>query len=54
MSSLSIFLIYLMVWMIIFFMSLPFGISVSENLEIMQIPPLSNDDFVDLVKKLTS
>ena len=27
---------------------------VSENLEIMQIPPLSNDDFVELVKKLTS
>ena len=27
---------------------------VSENLEIMNIPPLSNDDFVELVKKLTS
>jgi len=27
---------------------------VSENLEIMQIPPLSNEDFVELVKKLTS
>ena len=34
MSSLSIFLVYLMVWMIVFFMSLPFGINVSENLEI--------------------
>ena len=27
---------------------------VSENLEIMKIPPLSNEDFVALVKKLTS
>jgi aryl-alcohol dehydrogenase-like predicted oxidoreductase len=27
---------------------------VSENLEIMKVPPLSNEDFVDLVKKLTS
>ena len=27
---------------------------VSENLEIMKIPPLSNEDFVELVKKLTS
>ena len=27
---------------------------VSENLEIMKIPPLSNEDFVSLVKKLTS
>ena len=34
MSFVSIFLVYLMVWMIIFFMSLPIGISVSENLEI--------------------
>ena len=34
MSSLSIFLVYLMVWMIIFFMSLPVGINVSENLEL--------------------
>ena len=34
MSSLSIFLVYLMVFMIVFFMSLPFGVSVSENLEI--------------------
>ena len=34
MSSLSIFLVYLMMWMIVFFMSLPVGISVSENLEI--------------------
>ena len=34
MSSLSIFLVYLMMWMIVFFMSLPFGISVSEDLEI--------------------
>ena len=34
MSSLSIFLVYLMVWMIIFFMSLPIGINVSDNLEI--------------------
>ena len=34
MSSLSIFLVYLMMWMIVFFMSLPFGISISDNLEI--------------------
>ena len=34
MSYLSIFLVYLMIWMIVFFMSLPIGISVSENLEI--------------------
>ena len=27
---------------------------VSENLEIMKVPPLSNEDFVELVKKLTS
>lgn len=27
---------------------------VSENLEIMKIPPISDDDFVELVKKLTS
>ena len=27
---------------------------VSENLEIMNVPPLSNDDFIELVKKLTS
>jgi len=27
---------------------------VSENLEIMNIPPLSDDDFIELVKKLTS
>jgi len=26
---------------------------VSENLEIMNVPPLSNDDFIELVKKLT-
>ena len=34
MSYLSIFLVYLMIWMIVFFMSLPFGISISDNLEI--------------------
>ena len=34
MSSVSIFLVYLMVWMIVFFMSLPVGITVSKNLEI--------------------
>ena len=34
MSSLSIFLVYLMIWMIVFFMSLPVGVNVSENLEI--------------------
>jgi predicted secreted protein len=34
MSYLSIFLVYLMMWMIVFFMSLPFGISISDNLEI--------------------
>jgi aryl-alcohol dehydrogenase-like predicted oxidoreductase len=27
---------------------------VSENLEIMKIPPLSDDEFLELVKKLTS
>ena len=27
---------------------------VSENLVIMKVPPLSNEDFVELVKKLTS
>ena len=27
---------------------------VSENLEVMKIPPLSNEDFISLVKKLTS
>ena len=27
---------------------------VLENLEIMKVPPLSNEDFVELVKKLTS
>jgi len=27
---------------------------VSENLEILNIPPLTDDEFVDLVKKLTS
>jgi len=27
---------------------------VSENLEIMNIPPMSNEDFLQLVKKLTS
>ena len=27
---------------------------VSENLELMKVPPLSNEDFVELVKKLTS
>ena len=34
MSSVSIFLVYLMVWMIVFFMSLPVGITVSKDLEI--------------------
>ena len=27
---------------------------VSENLEIMKIPPISEDEFLQLVKKLTS
>ena len=34
MSLVSIFLVYLMVWMIIFFMSLSVGINVSKNIEI--------------------
>ena len=34
MSLVSIFLVYLMVWMIVFFMSLPIGINVSRNLEL--------------------
>ncbi len=31
MSSLSIFLVYLMLWMLVFFMSLPFGINISDK-----------------------
>ena len=34
MSIVSIFLVFLMVWMIIFFMSLPIGISVSRDSEL--------------------
>ena len=34
MSIVSIFLVFLMVWMIIFFMSLPIGINVSSNSEL--------------------
>ena len=34
MSIVSIFLVFLMVWMIIFFMALPIGISVSRNSEL--------------------
>ena len=34
MSFVSIFLVYLIMWMIVFFMSLPVGISISKNLEI--------------------
>ena len=34
MSIVSIFLVFLMVWMIIFFISLPIGISVSRDLEL--------------------
>ena len=34
MSIVSIFLVFLMVWMIIFFMSLPIGISVSKDSEL--------------------
>ena len=34
MSVVSIFLVFLMVWMIVFFMSLPIGISVSKDSEL--------------------
>ena len=34
MSIVSIFLVFLMVWMIIFFMSLPIGISISGDSEL--------------------
>ena len=34
MNIVSIFLVYLMVWMIIFFMSLPIGINVSSDSEL--------------------
>ena len=34
MSIVSIFLVFLMVWMIIFFMSLPIGISISRDSEL--------------------
>ena len=46
MSSLSIFLVYIMVWMIVFFMSLPIGISVSENSEIGNANSAPNNTYL--------
>ena len=31
MSPVSLFLVFLMIWLIVFFMSLPFGVNVSEE-----------------------